>query len=112
MLAGVVFSEREGPADFGRLERTLLDAGRRGVAGTGFMSFDQDNFRRGRCVRDDVPRIVASALQESGLRRKVARGAKTGWHREMSRLILGSRVTFASISSQSTVVHLLYAKGE
>ena len=35
MLAGVDFSERPAPADLGRLVRTLLDAGRRGVPGRG-----------------------------------------------------------------------------
>lgn len=38
MLAGVDFSDREAAADLGRLERFRLDAGRRGVPGTGFMS--------------------------------------------------------------------------
>jgi hypothetical protein len=35
MFAGVDFSEWEAPTDLGRLERTLLDAGRRGVPGIG-----------------------------------------------------------------------------
>ena len=35
MLTGVDFSERPAPADLGRVVRTLLDAGRRGVPGIG-----------------------------------------------------------------------------
>jgi hypothetical protein len=35
MFAGVDFSEWGAPTDLGRLERTLLDAGRRGVPGIG-----------------------------------------------------------------------------
>jgi len=37
MLAGVDFSVSAAPTDFGRVVRALLDAGRRGVAGTGAM---------------------------------------------------------------------------
>jgi hypothetical protein len=37
MLAGVDFSARPTPADLGRVERALLDAGRRGVPGRGTM---------------------------------------------------------------------------
>jgi hypothetical protein len=37
MLAGVDFSARPIPADLGRVERVLLDAGRRGVPGRGTM---------------------------------------------------------------------------